>query len=653
MTAIEVNRGLQASGFRPIVTVSFPEGLPRGTDRSVHVSATAKLAGQGRRASSPLDAGQVPLAESGPSELKVQLPKVLPEEIGDAENGGDLVISVEIAGRKLDAPLSLRPFMRQTMSVAERALALATDNSGFLVDPAVTRATLEHLRDRFAQLRRCSATPTATRSPPTRKRSPTMRPISRPDRDPLRSHAGIRRFAYRSPLDGELSPFGVYVPPSFVSASAPNKTYPLVIVLHGMNGKPLSMVRWFFGHDDEGRDSEWEDRHPGDVEPIEGFVIAPNALRQRDVPRARRGRRRQPPRLGSRTSSPSTEPHHHHRRVDGRHRHRIHRAFATPTDSPPPSRSAATTATSFAATRGLRSSGRGRSSSSSSARTRSGPRMASTFRSTSGTAKGLAREELGRAHRPVQGARLRDRARAPRRRARRLEAAPTKAAQGFQWLAQKTRPEHKRRIVFKTDSPRYADDAWVHVCETSRWISSSPPRRQHRRADRDRDDHPRRRSVRARPRFGARAGIRADARPKIDGTTLAFAPDAPLAAYRAEAGRGSRDQAGAPGRKRAGLSGPIRDVFFEPLVFVYGTARSGANAGQPRDRARVGEISWGIDLATRSSPIPRSTRQLAETHSLVLVGNSESNRVLRDIEPALPFKTTSNAIIGHVRRQRR
>ena len=261
MTAIEVNRGLQASGFRPIVTVSFPEGLPRGTDRSVHVSAIVRSQGKSKSLFA-LDAGQVPLAESGPSELKVQLPKVLPEEIGDAENGGDLVISVEIAGRKHDAPLSLRPFMRQTMSVAERALALATDNSGFLADPAVTRATLEHLRDRFARFVNVGDSDSDALSADARTIADYAADLEA-HRDPLRSHAGIRRFAYRSPLDGELSPFGVYVPPSFVSASAANKTYPLVVVLHGMNGKPLSMVRWFFGRDDEGRDSEWEDRHPG------------------------------------------------------------------------------------------------------------------------------------------------------------------------------------------------------------------------------------------------------------------------------------------------------------------------------------------------------------------------------------------------------
>src|SRR5262249_26254325 len=38
---------------------------------------------------------------------------------------------------------------------------------------------------------------------------------------------------------------------------------------------------------------------------------------------------------------------------------------------------------------------------------------------------------------------------------------------GFKWLSQKTRPEHKRRILFKTDSPRYGDNAWVHLREIS------------------------------------------------------------------------------------------------------------------------------------------------------------------------------------------
>jgi len=70
----------------------------------------------------------------------------------------------------------------------------------------------------------------------------------------------------------------MYVPKSFAEAASAGKTYPLVVVLHGLNGKPLSMIRWFFGHDDDGRDSEWEDRHPGEVEPLEAFVLAPNAF---------------------------------------------------------------------------------------------------------------------------------------------------------------------------------------------------------------------------------------------------------------------------------------------------------------------------------------------------------------------------------------
>ena len=51
-------------------------------------------------------------------------------------------------------------------------------------------------------------------------------------------------------------------------------------------------------------------------------------------------------------------------------------------------------------------------------------------------------------------------------------------------------------------------------------------------------------------------------------------------------------------------------------------------------------------LVTRSIADTEVDDQFAETHSLVLVGNSESNRVLRDIESDLPFKTTSNAIIA-------
>ena len=72
----------------------------------------------------------------------------------------------------------------------------------------------------------------------------------------------------------ESSPeFALYVPPGF----SPRRTYPLIVALHGMNGRPVEMIMWLFGHDDPNRDGNWEDRHPRrDLSPLDAIVVAPD-----------------------------------------------------------------------------------------------------------------------------------------------------------------------------------------------------------------------------------------------------------------------------------------------------------------------------------------------------------------------------------------
>ncbi|HKQ70169.1 MAG TPA: alpha/beta hydrolase-fold protein, partial [Polyangiaceae bacterium] len=278
MTDVDVDRGLSPRGFRPTVRVAFHEGLPRGADRAVHVAVDIRSGGGKPNRVFTVFGGEVPLGESGPSQLNVELPQLTSDDMGDAENGGELAFSIDAGARKVEAVSTLRPFMRQAMVAAADALAALTpDSKAFLADTEITRATVLHLRDRFERYVNAGDGDLEALQADAQTIGEFAADL-KARRDPLRRHAGIRRFAYRAPFDGELSPFGVYVPESYANGSAPrDKTYPLVVALHGMNGKPLSMARIFFGHDDEAHDAEWEDRHPGEVDPVDGFVIAPNA----------------------------------------------------------------------------------------------------------------------------------------------------------------------------------------------------------------------------------------------------------------------------------------------------------------------------------------------------------------------------------------
>jgi hypothetical protein len=94
-------------------------------------------------------------------------------------------------------------------------------------------------------------------------------------------------------------------------------------------------------------------------------------------------------------------------------------------------------------------------------------------------------------------------------------------------------------------------------------------------------------------------------------------------------------------------------VFFEPLIFAYGTldpAQTRANRETARAWAR---IRFGVEARYPIVPDSDVTDELAETHSLVLVGNASSNRVVREIEPGLPFRATSRTISAVVNGSRR
>lgn len=59
--------------------------------------------------------------------------------------------------------------------------------------------------------------------------------------DPYLTHTGIVTRAYRSKMDGSLQHYVMWVPPSY--AKKPDKTFPAVLTFHGLNGSPDEMLR--------------------------------------------------------------------------------------------------------------------------------------------------------------------------------------------------------------------------------------------------------------------------------------------------------------------------------------------------------------------------------------------------------------------------
>ena len=102
--------------------------------------------------------------------------------------------------------------------------------------------------------------------------------------------------------------------------------------------------------------------------------------------------------------------------------------------------------------------------------------------------------------------------------------------------------------------------------------------------------------------------------------------------------------------KRHGLSGPIDDAYFEPLLFVYGTENPAEKALSRRlitamiSRKASGHVHWPVkaDVDVTEADIL--------SKSLVIVGTPTGNRLLEALTPKLPIRATPEGIFVGERR---
>ena len=537
--------------------------------------------------------------------------------------------------------------MHQALAAAARAIALCpTEPNGFLTEPGVTRTTMVHLRDRFAHYVNIGDGDLETLAADARTIVEYAADIEA-RRDPLRVHAGIRRFAYKSPLDGEPSPFGMYVPPSYVDAhGARTKSYPLIVVLHGLNGKPNSMMRHFFGYDDENRDTEWEDRHPGEVQPIEGFILSPHGhgnamyreLGESDVVRLV-------------DWAASFYP------ID-KNRITITGASMGGTGAASiafryPDRYAAAEPLCGYHSYFIRGDIVGRG-------LRSWERLLVEQRSNTHWAENGLYMPLyiwhGKRDYPEKNSGvLIDRYKAlgysvehehPNI-GHNVWTKAYEALGGFTWLSQQTRPEHKKRVLFKTNSLRYPDNAWVHVRDISgdvafatidasivdpTQITVTTERVEAFALDRDSE----------------LVSSTAPTRVTVDGVLLTFEPGPAdcgvprLAApgWRAASRKpracrsepGSRGRCATPSSSRSSSSTEHR------------TPHKRAPTATRRAPGRASSGAW--TSAIRSSPIANTKRCSAKSTPSCWSAIPNRTQVVRDLEASLPFRVSGKSIVA-------
>jgi predicted esterase len=218
---------------------------------------------------------------------------------------------------------------------------------------------------------------------------------------------------------------------------------------------------------------------------------------------------------------------------------------------------------------------------------------------------------------------------------------------GARWLTWHQRPLHPRVVRFKTPGTRWADDAWVHVRETA---ASDAWAEVIARIDKDNGVHVSTRGVAALglDRDAQRIDDAAPVTVAIDQSKLVFQAGDPIELHR----EGDAWRAGAPAHaglhKHGSVTGPLRDVFHEPLLFVWG-ASDPAQARANEDAAKAwARVRWGVHV---DYPVMSDTEfyargePLANDRALFLVGNAKANRVVRELEPGFPVRIEGDDVV--------
>lgn len=627
MSSVHLDREVGDDGYHLRLSAKFPQGAPRDVPLAVHARLTSTAGASGAtRTLFDVNAGDLAPGERGIGEESIALPHVAGSEVED----DDWTLHVDVAGRGVDLAFHPRHVVREAIAHADRALATRGDDS------------VQYLRDRLAGQVSKGDGDVDAQLDDARELDALASPLD--DRkDPWAGRTGPMRRAYRSPLDGKLTEFALYVPADF----DPDKRYPLIVALHGLNSHPMQMLMWLFGHDDPMHDGNWEDRHPRrELENLQAIVVAPGGhfnTMYRD--------------LGEEDVMSVTAWAQEHYPVDE----------ARVTITGPSMGGIGTAACAL-----------------------HHPDRFAAAEPLCGYHSYFVRGDIGnRALRPWEHFIAEERSNAlwaengvyipmfivhgtqdkPEEnsgvlidRYEELHYAmkhehpdlghnvwqPTyEGLKGARWLLWHQRPLHPRVLRFKTPSTRWADDAWLHVREMA---SSDAWGEVFARIDKQNGIHVSARGVRA-------LGFDRDAE-KIDDTMPVdvIADGSKMTFQAGEAIEIHREgDAWKPGPavhaglfKHGTMTGPLRDVLHEPILFVYGAsdpAQTRANEEAAQAWARV---RWGIhvDYPVMSDvEFAAKGEALANDKALLLVGNARSNALVRELEPGLPIRIEGDDVV--------
>jgi predicted esterase len=645
---VSLDRGAGADGYHPSLTVKFLEGAPH----DVPLTVRASLVGGGNHVFD-VNAGEVPL---GDGELTANLPPIVGDQAGKLEDA-DYVYEIEVAGRQLRLPFSPRRSTRDAIAHADHALSLVTDPPPpWLHDGTVP--TIRNLRERLARLVDHGDADLDAQRAEAKELDDDASALDH-GTDPYDSRTGPMRRAYRSPVDDGLQEFGLYVPPSYTQRA--RKRWPLVIALHGLNGRPMAMLRYFFGGDIKSKDAEWEDRHWAPP-PVKAGVTV-------DEPAAE-----ELPSLDAFVVTPSGHGNAMYRDLGEDDVLRVldwaRRAYPIDPDritiTGPSMGGIGTAAVAF----------------------RHPDLFAAAAPLCGYHSYFVRRDVVGRPMRPWERLLAEERSNVewavngenlPLWIVHGTQDTPVansgvlidryeklgysiihdnpdlghnvwqttyEGLRGAKWLLSHTRVAHPKHLHFRTARLRDGDDAWVHVRELAGDVWGEVEAAATSRTSLTAATH----GVAALSfdRDPALTDPAGELTVTIDGTAVPFAANEPVVLHR-EGGAWVKGPATHDGIfKQGDITGPLRDAFHAPLLFVYGASDPAQTRANEEVAAAWASIRRGTSVkypVMSDLEFQAQGEPLANDRALFLVGNARSNAVVRALEGDLPIRIEGNAVV--------
>ncbi len=264
--SVTLSRRAAAEGTRVDVEVSFPGGVAT-VEGEAAPEARVTLVRDGASAT---------------SSLRVEPPEPLTYHdvfAGDAQGS----VTVQVGGATQSFPVRVSPAVRAALVRAAEVLTPldpAFMTRAPLVMPAPPRETeslpagsiwsVERVAERLAELV-SDADPDANHLASEARLLNELLDAVAAGRDPYAQRAGALRRAYRSPLDGALQEYSVYVPPSYRA----DRATPVVMGLHGLHGPAHRMLAILTGFYDEDDTRTHADRYLPPMPDTRALLVAP------------------------------------------------------------------------------------------------------------------------------------------------------------------------------------------------------------------------------------------------------------------------------------------------------------------------------------------------------------------------------------------